>query len=95
MNGSMKLPRISFKGVFIFMMIVILGNFLLVKPFQLIGLGHDWSLFWANAAAATIGMSLVLLLIDDKVKDRALIFKRLILSIIVSFGVSYFLVFMA
>ncbi|WP_148709049.1 hypothetical protein [Falsibacillus albus] len=95
MNDSMKLPRISFKGVFIFMLIVVLGNLFLVKPLLMLGLEKNWSVYWATSFSAAVGMSLVLLFIDDKAKSRQSAFKRLILSILVSCGVSYFLIFMA
>lgn len=87
-------PRISFKGVLIFMLIVAAGVILLVKPFMGMGLPRQWSLYLATAVSSTIGMSIVINVVDEKVQDRKKRRKRTILSFIVCFSVSFVLIFL-
>lgn len=93
MNGYMNFPRISFKGVFVFVVILGLGMLAATKPLILIGLSETMSLFIATSVSSTIGMSLVLLKVDDQVKDPNLKLKRILLSAVVSIVFSYLLVF--
>lgn len=86
-------PRISFKGVFLFMIIMVASLLLLTTPLKAVGLSEVMSYFIATALGATIGSMIVLLKIDARKEDRPLFKKRIILSIIIGVASSALMTF--
>lgn len=83
MSKQLLIPRISFKGVFIFMIIMLISLLTLTAPLQSIGLSAVMSYFIATTIGATAGSMLVLLKIDAKEEDKPLFMKRIVLSLII------------
>ncbi|MYL57616.1 hypothetical protein [Virgibacillus halodenitrificans] len=93
MQKKQLVPRISFKGVFIFM-IMVLGSLLILNPpLQSIGLSAVMSYFIATSLGASIGSMVVLLKIDAKKEDKPLFMKRIILSLIIGITSSALMTF--
>lgn len=92
-KGSRFLPRVSFKGAFIFCLILFIGMPLLAKPFQLVGFSANVSYFLSAGISASTGLALILTKIDAKPEDRPLFKKRIILSIVFGFAASALMIF--
>lgn len=93
MNQSRIIPRISFKGVFVFMTILFLGILFLTIPLKYIPISKTMSYFLSAGISASIGISVVLTKIDGKTEDKQLIKKRRFISIIVGFAASALMTF--
>ncbi|MCC2252403.1 MAG: hypothetical protein ACQEWU_08140 [Bacillota bacterium] len=92
-NSNRIVPRISFKGVFIFMLFLLIGLLVLPTPFMQLGLSKLVSYFIACAVSSSIGSILVLTKIDATSTDKPLFKKRVILSIIVGLVSSGLIIF--
>ncbi|MBA4603591.1 hypothetical protein [Thermoactinomyces mirandus] len=93
MNRPRILPRISFKGVFVFVTILFSGILFIPAPLKYIHLSETMSYFLAAGISSSIGMSIVLSKIDGKTNDRLLLKKRILLSIVVGFATSALMTF--
>jgi hypothetical protein len=93
MNQSRIIPRISFKGVFVFMTILFLGVLFLTIPLKYIPISETMSYFLSAGISASIGISVVLTKIDGNTEDKQLIKKRRLISIIVGFAASALMTF--
>lgn len=84
MTGENKLiPRISYKGVFVFFLILLLGLIAIPTPLIIIGLSKKFSYFLAAWLSSTLAILLVLTRIDGKQEEKIYFKKRVLLSIIV------------
>ncbi|RFA33631.1 hypothetical protein CAI16_14265 [Virgibacillus dokdonensis] len=87
------IPRISFKGVFVFMSITILGLLLFPTLFMTLGITKTASFFIACTISSSIGSMLVLTKIDGKPTERIYFRKRMALSMIVGLLSSALIIF--
>lgn len=92
-NQNSIVPRISFKGVFTFMVLLFIGLLLIPTPLQLIGLSKIVSFFIAAGISSTIGSIVVLTKIDAKEGDKLLFKKRVLISFIIGFATSALMTF--
>ncbi len=93
MNQPRILPRISFKGVFVFVFILFSGVLFIPVPLKYIHLSETMSYFLAAGISSSIGMSIVLLKIDGKTDNKLLFKKRVLISIVVGFAASALMTF--
>ncbi len=93
MDQFKLIPRISFKGVFIFLIILFGGMMILTVPFEYLRLPPSVNYFLSGGISATIGMALVLTKIDGKKEEQHLLKKRLLLAVIIGFSVSALMTF--
>lgn len=87
--------RIGFRSVFILMMSVSLGLWLLTSPLLSLGLSKEWSIFFSTGISTALGLSFVLLVMESPAKSTSVRLKRLALAIVVSFAISFVLAFVA
>ncbi|GEN29958.1 hypothetical protein HNQ35_000341 [Cerasibacillus quisquiliarum] len=87
------IPKISFKGVFIFMIILFTGTLFIPKFFLLLALSMRLSYFLAAGISASIGLIFVLTKIDASTAEKHFFKKRIIISIIVGFVTSALITF--
>lgn len=90
---SQLIPRISFKGVFIFMLVLFISLLFLSDPLLLLGFSKSVSYFITTSIGATVGSIIVLLKIDAKHGDSPLFKKRIVLSFIIGFTSSALMIF--
>ncbi|PAD47830.1 hypothetical protein [Shouchella clausii] len=93
MEQSRLIPRISPKGVFVFMMILFFGMLLLSIPLKYIHLSETMSAFLSAGISAAIGIGIVLTKIDGKTTVKRLNRQRIRIAIIVGFATSALMTF--
>ncbi|NBJ71088.1 MULTISPECIES: hypothetical protein [Clostridia] len=87
------IPRISFKGVFVFMSITIIGLLILPALFMEIGITKTASFFIACTISSSIGSILVLTKVDGKPAEKTYFNKRIVLSISIGLLSSALIIF--
>ncbi|HEY4602029.1 MAG TPA: hypothetical protein VIG73_12240 [Cerasibacillus sp.] len=92
-NDTRLIPRVSFKGVFIFMIILFIGTLFIPQFFLLLGLSLRLSYFLAAGISASIGLIFVLTKVDATPGEKHFFKKRIIISIIVGFATSALITF--
>lgn len=94
MTKEMKiLPKVSFKGAFVFMIILFLGILLIPRPLILFGIPVSISYFISAGVSSSVGLSIILTKIDGKPEEKPYFKKRILISIIVGFATSALMVF--
>lgn len=93
MKESKLIPRISYKGVFVFIFILFLGVLLIPIPLEILHLPKTVSYFISAGISCSVGLSLVLTVIDGEKEDKPFFIKRIIISTIVGFATSALIIF--
>lgn len=88
MGESKLIPKITFKGVFVFMIILFIGMLCLPIPLQIFPISKKINYFISAGISASIGLSLVVTIIDGKKDEKAYLKHRIIISTIVGFAAS-------
>jgi len=88
MSQSKLIPKISYKGVFIFILVLFLGVLLIPVPLKAFHLSKVMSYFISAGISASVGLSLVVTIIDGHKDDQAIFKKRILISTIVGFATS-------
>ncbi|MGE6257759.1 hypothetical protein ACQKCU_07570 [Heyndrickxia sporothermodurans] len=94
MNSSFEFKRISAKSIMFFLIFVSLVNFLLAQPLVLLGISKDLSYFLSTSISGTAGLTIVLTVIEAKVRNRKQIFNRMLLSFVICTAFSYYLIYL-
>jgi hypothetical protein len=92
-NEPKLIPKISYKGVFIFLIILFAGVYLIPILLNFLGLSKSVSYFLAAGISSSIALILILTKIDAKKGDEVYFKKRIIISIIVGFTTSALMTF--
>jgi len=94
MPGEGKIiPKISYKGVFVFFMILFFGLMFIPTPLRFAGIPKSFSYFLAAWISSTLGMVIVLTRIDGKPEEKSYFKKRVLLSLIVGLTASALIIF--
>ncbi|MGE8204901.1 hypothetical protein ACQKP0_10085 [Heyndrickxia sp. NPDC080065] len=94
MNSSFEFKRISAKSIMFFLIFVSLVNFLLAQPLILLGFSKELAFFISTSISGTIGLTIVLTVIEKKIKNRKKILNRLLLSFVICTAFSYYLIYL-
>lgn len=90
---EMVIPKIGFKAVFVFMLIVATALFLFPPPLIKIGLSVKWSLYLTTSLSSTFAMT-VAIAISSKERPKKPLHKRLFFSAVVCLPLSFVVLFL-
>ncbi|MFD1413181.1 hypothetical protein [Oceanobacillus jeddahense] len=93
MRESKLIPRISFKGVLVFLFILFIGMFIFPLPLSYFQLPEAVIYFISAGIASSLGIGIVLTKIDAKTEDKPYFKKRIIIALIVGFASSALMTF--
>lgn len=94
MNPGFEFKRISAKSIIFFLLFVSLVNFIIAQPLILLGLSTNLAFFISTSISGTAGLTLVLTVIETKIKNRKKVLTRLLLSFIICTAFSYYLIYL-
>ncbi|MED1202776.1 hypothetical protein [Heyndrickxia acidicola] len=93
MNSPFEFKQVSAKSIAFFLLFVSMVNLILAQPLIYLGLPKSLSFFISTGLAGTAGLTIVLTLIEAKVKDKKGVLKRLLLSAVICISLSYLLIY--
>lgn len=93
MKESKLIPRISFKGVLVFLSILFVGMLVFPTFLSYFQLPDAVSYFFSAGIAASLGIGIVLTKIDGKAEDKPYFKKRIIVALLVGFVSSALMTF--